>query len=169
MSHYSILGIPENSSIIVIKKAYRKLAMKYHPDKTKGNEQLTKKFIQIKTSYEQLINPTPKTTSRARTGGIGAVTVTKSNIRPNGSVQFFIKYNQYVKNVSFNETKSFTFPHDRSEVYLVITKEELREENYDIKLKFYDISGHIYKANYKFDIPKLSTKQKIRKFFKMKY
>jgi DnaJ family protein A protein 2 len=50
---YSILGVSENASKDEIKKAYKKLAMKYHPDK--GGCQ--KKFQEITNAYDSLMNP----------------------------------------------------------------------------------------------------------------
>jgi DnaJ-class molecular chaperone len=52
--YHSILGVDKNASTDDIKKAYRKLAQKYHPDKEGGNEE---KFKEIKTAYEKLSNP----------------------------------------------------------------------------------------------------------------
>jgi molecular chaperone DnaJ len=51
---YSILGVPRNSSQEEIKKTYRKLAMKYHPDKNPGNKQAEEKFKSITEAYEIL-------------------------------------------------------------------------------------------------------------------
>lgn len=55
MNLYETLQINENASIEEIKKSYRILARKYHPDKNK-DENASKKFIEINTAYEILIN-----------------------------------------------------------------------------------------------------------------
>lgn len=54
---YSILGIDKDSSDVEIKKAYRKLAKQYHPDKGSGNED---KFKEVADAYETLSNPQKK-------------------------------------------------------------------------------------------------------------
>ena len=54
MDYYDILGVSKNASDGEIKKAYRKLALKYHPDKNKGNKQAEEKFKQISEAYAVL-------------------------------------------------------------------------------------------------------------------
>ena len=56
MNYYEILEITENADVSQIKKKYRKLAMKYHPDKNSGNEEAVKKFREITQAYEILGN-----------------------------------------------------------------------------------------------------------------
>ncbi|MCZ8251965.1 MAG: molecular chaperone DnaJ [Hylemonella sp.] len=53
---YEILGVPKNASEEEIKKAYRKLAMKYHPDRNQGDSAKTaeEKFKEAKEAYEML-------------------------------------------------------------------------------------------------------------------
>ncbi len=55
--YYSILGITKTASAGEIKKAYRKLALKYHPDKTKGDKALEDKFKKISEAYAVLSDP----------------------------------------------------------------------------------------------------------------
>lgn len=51
---YSTLGVSRSASQDEIKKAYRKLAMQYHPDKNKGDKKAEAKFKEIATAYETL-------------------------------------------------------------------------------------------------------------------
>jgi curved DNA-binding protein len=52
--YYKTLGIEKTASAVEIKKAYRKLALKYHPDKTKGDKAMEDKFKQISEAYAVL-------------------------------------------------------------------------------------------------------------------
>lgn len=54
MDYYKILGVDKTSSQTEIKKAYRKLALKYHPDKNKGDKGSESKFKEISEAYAVL-------------------------------------------------------------------------------------------------------------------
>lgn len=55
---YKLLGVERNASDAEIKKSYRRLAMKYHPDRNKDNQaEAEAKFKQIKEAYEVLSDP----------------------------------------------------------------------------------------------------------------
>lgn len=58
--YYKILGVDKSSSPDQIKSAYRKLAMKYHPDKTKGDKTAEEKFKEVNEAYEVLKDPEKK-------------------------------------------------------------------------------------------------------------
>jgi DnaJ-class molecular chaperone len=52
--YYKILGVSENADADEIKKAYRKLAMKYHPDRNRDNKEAEEKFKEINEANEVL-------------------------------------------------------------------------------------------------------------------
>lgn len=58
--YYDILGVGKSASEAELKKAYRKLAMKYHPDRNKGDAEAEKKFKEAAEAYEILRDPEKK-------------------------------------------------------------------------------------------------------------
>ncbi|NLB30345.1 MAG: DnaJ domain-containing protein, partial [Alcaligenaceae bacterium] len=58
--YYESLGLGKNASEDEIKKAFRKLAMKYHPDRTQGDKEAEEKFKTIKEAYDVLSDPEKK-------------------------------------------------------------------------------------------------------------
>ncbi|MBQ4835048.1 MULTISPECIES: molecular chaperone DnaJ [Pseudoalteromonas] len=52
--YYEVLGVTKDAGERDIKKAYKRLAMKYHPDRTAGDEALEAKFKEVKEAYEVL-------------------------------------------------------------------------------------------------------------------
>lgn len=59
-NYYTILGLKDDASIEEIKKSYRKLAMKHHPDRNNGNKNSEEKFKKINEAYEVLSDTNKK-------------------------------------------------------------------------------------------------------------
>ena len=54
---YEVLGVSRDASTDDIKKAYRKLAMKYHPDRNEGGKDAEEKFKEVSEAYDVLRDP----------------------------------------------------------------------------------------------------------------
>jgi molecular chaperone DnaJ len=57
MDYYSVLGVSKGASESEIKKAYKKLAMKYHPDRNQGDTSAEAKFKEVSEAYQVLSSP----------------------------------------------------------------------------------------------------------------
>ena len=59
-NYYQIIGVDSNSNLPEIKKACRKLATKFHPDKNGGDKFFEERFKEIQEAYEVLSDPYKK-------------------------------------------------------------------------------------------------------------
>ena len=77
--HYGALGVDSGADADAIRKAYKKLCLKYHPDKAAGSsesekEQAQKKFLEVQKAYEVLSDASQRRlydAERSRRGGFG--------------------------------------------------------------------------------------------------
>ena len=71
MDPYQVLGVPRDASPEDIKKAYRKLALQYHPDRNNGSKEAEEKMKQINEAYAMLTDPNYRPSNSARSGQSG--------------------------------------------------------------------------------------------------
>ena len=58
--YYEVLGLKKGASDDEIKRAFRKMAMKYHPDKNPGDKAAEEKFKEVNEAYSVLSDPDKK-------------------------------------------------------------------------------------------------------------
>ena len=70
-NHYETLGVQKDASEAEIKKAYRGLSLKHHPDRNQNSEEAKKKFQEINSAYEVIGDPESKANFDAQQNGSG--------------------------------------------------------------------------------------------------
>ena len=60
--YYDVLGVSKNASDTELKKAFKKLAMKYHPDRNPDDDSAADKFKEAAEAYDVLSDPQKKST-----------------------------------------------------------------------------------------------------------
>jgi len=68
---YKVLGVSRDASDEEIKKAYRRLAKKYHPDLNPGDAEAARKMQEVNAAYEQIKDPEKSAGSQGSYGGYG--------------------------------------------------------------------------------------------------
>ena len=63
---YSVLGLTPGASDEEVKRAYRALAKKYHPDMNPGDQHAAEMMNQINAAYDQIKNPQPRVNPQQR-------------------------------------------------------------------------------------------------------
>jgi molecular chaperone DnaJ len=109
MDYYSILGISRTASVDEIKKSYRRLAMKYHPDRNPGDLSAIEEFKKVQEAYDVLCDALKRSEFDSR-GFVG------------GSSQF--NYEQRKSKQTYEE-RDESFVHSASRRWKPVNKEEL--------------------------------------------
>jgi DnaJ-class molecular chaperone len=80
---YELLEVDEKATSDELKKAFRRLSIKYHPDRNAGNEEIQKKYVEIKRAYEVLIDVAKRITYDLH-GEAGLKELEKNPLRKGG-------------------------------------------------------------------------------------
>ena len=105
-NYYDILEVKRDASTNDIKKSYRKLALKYHPDKNPGDTIAENKFKEINNAFEIIGNEEKRNKYNMELDGIGPHIST--NIRNPMDIfkQFHQMHNNFNININFNNSNS---------------------------------------------------------------
>ena len=142
MDYYEILGVERNSTADEIKKAYRNLALQYHPDKNPDNKEAEDKFKAIAEAYEVLSDVGKRSSYDFRLNG------NNGNFYDSANINDWIRDNLYNSNWSGDFNSIFGNKNQKGPdigIQLTITMKDA----YTGVTKELNIGGKIYKINIK--------------------
>lgn len=99
--YYKILGVTKDSNQIQIRKAFRKLALQYHPDKNKNSEESKHKFMEIVKAYEILSDE--KSRERYDSNIVNDKNIQRFNWTPPADFANFYSYENLKKEYNENQ------------------------------------------------------------------
>ena len=99
--YYKILGVTKDSNPIQIRKAFRKLALQYHPDKNKNSEESKQKFMEIVKAYEILSDE--KARERYDSNTVNNKNIQKFNWTPPADFANFYSYENLKREYNENQ------------------------------------------------------------------
>lgn len=99
--YYKILGVTKDSNQIQIRKAFRKLALQYHPDKNKNSEESKQKFMEIVKAYETLSDE--KARERYDSNTVNNKNIQKFNWTPPADFANFYSYENLKREYNENQ------------------------------------------------------------------
>lgn len=99
--YYKILGVTKDSNQIQIRKAFRKLALQYHPDKNKNSEESKQKFMEIVKAYEILSDE--KARERYDSNTVNNKSIQKFNWTPPADFANFYSYENLKREYNENQ------------------------------------------------------------------
>ena len=110
-NYYEILGINTNASQDEIKKAYRKLSLKYHPDRTGGDVELSEKFKELNEAYSILSDDSKRKEYDMMRSGRGGFRMNSDevhmNVNPDDLLNMF--FNMGVGGIGIPGIPGFSF------------------------------------------------------------
>jgi DnaJ-class molecular chaperone len=99
--YYKVLGVTKDSNQIQIRKAFRKLALQYHPDKNKNSEESKQKFMEIVKAYEILSDE--KARERYDSNTVNNKNIQKFNWTPPADFANFYSYENLKREYNENQ------------------------------------------------------------------
>jgi DnaJ-class molecular chaperone len=99
--YYKILGVTKDSNQIQIRKAFRTLALQYHPDKNKNSEESKQKFMEIVKAYEILSDE--KSRERYDSNTVNNKNIQKFNWTPPADFANFYSYENLKREYNENQ------------------------------------------------------------------
>jgi len=104
--YYYILGLKQTATTEEVKKAYRKLSLKFHPDKNDGDEFFTERFKEIQEAYETLVDSSKRKTYDDRKNNGTSHRQSNSGTNFNPDIEYFKSNKQ---SFEFDEEVTFSW------------------------------------------------------------